>query len=99
MGVAPSVVLGIQSTPGPGTPGVSEVVPGGDGAGPGDDRVAHALGHPAPRHPHGGAHVGRAHRTHRRHGGSHPVVWRVQRLHWRPATCQGWRRQNCIDIQ
>ena len=93
MGVAPPVVLAIQSRPGPGAPGVCEcgVVPGADGAGPRDHGVAHALGHPAAAHPHGGAHVGGAHRAHRGHGGPHPVVGRVQRLHWRPATCQGWR--------
>ena len=98
MGVAPPVVFRIQGTPGPGAAGVGEVVPGGDGSGSGDDRVAHALGHPASAHTHGGAHVGRAHRAHGRHGGPHPVVGRVQRLHWRPATCQGWRLWYCGTV-
>ena len=83
MGVATAVVLGVYRTPGPWTPGVSEVVSGGDGSGSADHRVAHALGHPAAAHAHGGAHVGRTHRGHR---GSHPVVGRVERLHRRPAT-------------
>ena len=96
MGVAPPVVLGVNGTPRPGTAGVSEVVPGGNGPGTGDHGVAHTLAHPASAHPHGGAHVGGAHRAYGGHGGSHGVVGGVERLHWRPATCHGW---NYIDIQ
>ena len=98
MGVAPSVVLGVDGTARPGTPGVSKVVPGGDGPGPGDHRVAHALGHPASTHPHGGAHVGGAHRAHGGHGGTHRVVGRVERLHWRPETCQVWTLCTTVSI-
>ena len=88
MCVTPSVVFGVYCTSGSRTPGVCEVVSGGDGSGPAHDGVAHALGHSAATHPHGGAHVGGAHRG---HGGSHAVVGRVERLHWRPATAHwGW---------
>ena len=86
MCVASSIVLGVNGTSGSWTARITEVISAGDPRGPAHHGVAHALGHPAPAHPHGGAHVGGAHRTHRGHGGTHPVVGRVQRLHWRPAT-------------
>ena len=77
--VGPPVVLGVDGCPGPGAPGVSEVIPGGEpGLAPRHAHgAAHALTHGPGRHPrHGGArgHVGRAHRGHR---APHPV-WRVQ---------------------
>ena len=83
MGVTPSVVLRVYCTSRPWTAGVSEVVSGGDCPGARHYRVAHALGHAAATHGHGGRHVGRANRG---HGGAHAVVWRVKRLHWRPVT-------------
>ena len=81
MGVTPTVVLGVYCTSGPWAPGVSKVVSGGDGPGSADHGVAHALGHAPTGHPHGGGHVGGPYRG---HGGSHRMVGRVQRLHWRP---------------
>ena len=81
MCVASSIVLGVNGTSGSWTARITEVISAGDPRGPAHHGVAHALGHAPTGHPHGGGHVGGPYRG---HGGSHRMVGRVQRLHWRP---------------
>ena len=81
MCVTPAVVFGIYCTSRPGASWVPKIVSGRNSSPTWRQLphgVAHALGHGPPAHAHGGGHVGGPHRG---HGGAHPMMWGVKRLH------------------